>query len=61
MQEKPATDTTFATPSDQPDPAAKTLDEPRLSGDDLQREIGDSEAWDEASEDAEDAAPAGDD
>ena len=36
---------------DLPDPAREALDEPRLSAEDLEREIGDSEAWDEASED----------
>jgi hypothetical protein len=34
-----------------PDPAREALDEPRLDADDLEREIGDSEEWDEASED----------
>ena len=33
------------------DPARKTLDEPHLDAEDLEREIGDSESWDEASED----------
>jgi hypothetical protein len=34
------------------DPARKALDEPHLDAEDLEREIGDSEDWDEASEDA---------
>ena len=34
------------------DPARKALDEPQLDAEDLEREIGDSEDWDEASEDA---------
>jgi hypothetical protein len=33
-----------------PDPAAEALHEPRLDAEDLEREIGDSETWDEASE-----------
>jgi hypothetical protein len=37
-----------------PDPAREALDEPRLDAEELEREIGDSEAWDEASEDDED-------
>jgi hypothetical protein len=32
------------------DPARKALDEPHLGAEDLVREIGDSEDWDEASE-----------
>jgi hypothetical protein len=34
-----------------PDPAREALDEPRLHAEELEREIGDSEEWDEASED----------
>ena len=34
------------------DPARKAVDEPHLDAEDLEREIGDSEDWDEASEDA---------
>ena len=34
-----------------PEPARKELDEPHLPAEDLEQEIGDSEAWDEASED----------
>jgi hypothetical protein len=34
-----------------PDPAREALDEPHLDAEDLEREIGDSEEWDEASED----------
>ena len=33
----------------------ESLDEPRLSAEDLEREIGDSETWDEASEDKDTA------
>ncbi len=40
---------------DLPDPARKALDEPHLSAEDLEGEIGDSEAWDEASEDKDTA------
>jgi hypothetical protein len=40
---------------DLPDPAREALDEPRLSAEDLEREIGDSETWDEASEDKDTA------
>jgi hypothetical protein len=34
-----------------PDPAREALDEPRLDAEELEREIGDSEEWDEATED----------
>ena len=34
-----------------PDPAREALDEPRLDAEELEREIGDSDEWDEASED----------
>jgi hypothetical protein len=37
---------------DPPNPAREALDEPHLDGEDLEQEIGDSETWDEASEDA---------
>jgi hypothetical protein len=43
---------------DVPDPAREALDEPHLAAEDLEREIGDSEAWDEASEDKDSDAPA---
>jgi hypothetical protein len=33
-----------------PDPAREVLDEPRLDAQELEQAIGDSEAWDEASE-----------
>jgi hypothetical protein len=33
-----------------PNPAREVLDEPHLDAEELDREIGDSEAWDEASE-----------
>ena len=38
------------------DPATEALDKPHLDAEDLEREIGDSEAWDEASEDQDTAA-----
>jgi len=34
-----------------PDPAREALDKPHLDAGELEREIGDSEEWDEASED----------
>ena len=34
-----------------PDPAKEALEEPHLTADELEQEIGDSEAWDEVSED----------
>ena len=34
-----------------PDPAGEELKQPHLDAEQLEREIGDSEAWDEASED----------
>jgi hypothetical protein len=36
--------------SDLPDPAREALDEPHPNADELRTEIGDSEDWDEASE-----------
>jgi hypothetical protein len=33
-----------------PNPAREALDEPHLDAEELEREIGDSEEWDEASE-----------
>ena len=41
-----------------PDPAKEALEEPHLAAEELEREIGDSEAWDEASEDKDSDAPA---
>ncbi len=35
---------------DQPDPAAEAVDEPPIDAEELEREIGESESWDEASE-----------
>jgi hypothetical protein len=40
-------------PVPSPDPAREALDEPPLTAEELEREIGDSEVWDEASEGAE--------
>ena len=40
-------------PAPSPDPAREALDEPPLAAEELEREIGDSEAWDEASEGAD--------
>jgi hypothetical protein len=37
-----------------PDPAREALDEPHLDAEELEREIGDSEEWDEASREDED-------
>jgi len=39
----------FRPGKDQPEPAREALDEPHLSADELKKEIGDSEDWDEAS------------
>jgi hypothetical protein len=46
-------DSTGRAPAPSPDPAREALDEPPLTAEELEREIGDSEAWDEASEGAE--------
>jgi hypothetical protein len=48
----------FPSPPVPADPAAKALEEPHLASEDLEREIGDSEAWDEASEDEDSDSPA---
>jgi hypothetical protein len=45
----------FASP---PDPAGKALEEPHLTAEELEREVGDSESWDEASEEKDSDAPA---
>jgi hypothetical protein len=42
---------------DLPDPAREAIEEPHLTAEELEREIGDSEDWDEASEDK--GTPAG--
>ena len=49
----------FASPSGRelPDPAQEALEEPHLTGEQLKQEIGDSEAWDEASEDKDSETP----
>jgi hypothetical protein len=44
---------------DVPDPAREALDKPHLTAEQLEREIGDSEDWDEASEDRNAERPAG--
>jgi hypothetical protein len=51
----------FASPPlpDLPEPAREALEEPHLTAEELEREIGDSESWDEASEDKDTDAPAG--
>jgi hypothetical protein len=43
---------------DPPDPAKQALDKPHLTAEELEHEIGDSEAWDEASEDKDTETPA---
>jgi hypothetical protein len=42
---------------DVPDPAREAVDQPRLDAEELEREIGDSEEWDEASVDDEKEEP----
>jgi hypothetical protein len=42
-----------AGPGEPPDPAREALKEPHLNADELEQEIGDSEAWDEVSEDTD--------
>ncbi len=42
-----------------PDPAREALEEPRLDAEELEREIGDSEEWDEASREDGDSDDAG--
>jgi len=44
---------------DLPEPAREALDEPHLSAADLEAEIGESDPWDEASEDTSDAKGSG--
>jgi hypothetical protein len=44
-------------PEKLPDPAHEALEQPRLDAEDLQREIGDSDAWDETSEDGDSDPP----
>jgi hypothetical protein len=41
---------TVVSDKEMPDPAREALDEPPLGAEELEREIGDSEHWDEASE-----------
>jgi hypothetical protein len=40
-----------------PDPAGKALEEPHLAAEELMQEIGESEEWDEASEEKDSDAP----
>jgi hypothetical protein len=45
-------------PQELPEPARAALDEPHLTAEQLEQEVGDSEAWDEASEEGtEQASP----
>ena len=44
-----------------PDPAKEALEEPHLTADELEQEIGDSEAWDEVSENEDARRPMGSD
>jgi hypothetical protein len=50
----------FASPSGRelPDPAREALGKPHLTAEQLKQEIGDSEAWDEASGDRDSEIPA---
>ncbi len=48
-----------ASPPSPADPAREALDQPHLTAQELEQEIGDSEAWDEASEDKDSGAPDG--
>jgi hypothetical protein len=50
----------FASPPnrDLPDPAREAVQKPHIPAQELEREIGDSEAWDEASEERDNDAPA---
>jgi hypothetical protein len=50
MSDQEAPESALPHGRDLPDPATEALDEPHLTAEDLEREIGDSEAWDEASE-----------
>jgi hypothetical protein len=56
MSDQEAPESALPHDQDLPDPAREALDEPHLSAEDLEREIGDSEDWDEASEDEDTAA-----
>ncbi len=56
MSDQEAPESVLPHDPDLPDPAREALDEPHLTAEDLEREIGDSEAWDEASEDKDTAA-----
>jgi hypothetical protein len=56
MSDQEAEESALPHDRDLPDPAREALDEPHLTAEDLEREIGDSEGWDEASEDEDTAA-----
>jgi len=49
----PERDSPGQAPEPSPDPAREALDEPPITAEELEREIGDSEGWDEASQGAE--------
>jgi len=57
MSDQEAQDLTSPPGRDLPDPAKEALEEPHLTAEELEQEIGDSEAWDEASEDKDTDAP----
>jgi hypothetical protein len=49
----PERDSPEQAPEPSPDPAREALDEPPITAEELEREIGDSEDWDEASQGTE--------
>ena len=51
MSDEEARDLASPPGPDLPDPAREALEEPHLTAEELEQEIGNSEAWDEASED----------
>jgi hypothetical protein len=51
MSDQEAQDLASPPGRDLPDPAKAALEEPHLTAEELEQEIGNSESWDEASED----------
>ncbi len=45
--------------ADLPEPAREVLEKPHLTAEDLEQEIGESDPWDEASEDSDAAKGSG--
>jgi hypothetical protein len=57
MSDQEATRLASPPSRDLPEPAREALEEPHLTAEELEKEIGDSDAWDEASQETGSDAP----